>query len=236
MLTVDFDLLAVQDNNIALDAGCGLGRHSFEFVSRGANVFSMDMDMDCVRRTRFTLVYMRDNGQAKHDTHFQVLVGNALKLPFRDNTFDRVICAEVMEHVPDDNQACHELARVLKPGGLIAITVPTYISEMIYDILTYEYFTSPGGHIRKYVPKKLAAIMENNGLKIYAVDFRHSFHTIYWLIRCVVGLHLEDQLMTRHYRNFLTRTLFSPFMQKVERFFDNFFPKSIILYAQKPLQ
>ncbi|HRV16117.1 MAG TPA: class I SAM-dependent methyltransferase, partial [Spirochaetota bacterium] len=225
MLTVDFDLLAVKDNNIALDAGCGLGRHSFEFVSRGANVFSMDMDMDCVRRTRFTLVYMRDNGQAKQGTHFQVLLGNALKLPFRDNTFDRVICAEVMEHVPDDNQACHELARVLKPGGLIAITVPTYISEMIYDILTYEYFTSPGGHIRKYVPKKLAAIMENNGLKIYAVDFRHSFHTIYWLIRCVVGLHLEDQLMTRHYRNFLTRTLFSPFMQKVERFFDNFFPK-----------
>ncbi|HRR61666.1 MAG TPA: class I SAM-dependent methyltransferase [Spirochaetota bacterium] len=236
MLTVDFDLLAVKDNNIALDAGCGLGRHSFEFVSRGANVFSMDMDMDCVRRTRFTLVYMRDNGQAKQGTHFQVLLGNALKLPFRDNTFDRVICAEVMEHVPDDNQACHELARVLKPGGLIAITVPTYISEMIYDILTYEYFTSPGGHIRKYVPKKLAAIMENNGLKIYAVDFRHSFHTIYWLIRCVVGLHLEDQPMTRHYRNFLTRTLFSPFMQKVERFFDNFFPKSIILYAQKPLQ
>ncbi|HPD05879.1 MAG TPA: class I SAM-dependent methyltransferase, partial [Spirochaetota bacterium] len=187
MLTVDFDLLAVKDNNIALDAGCGLGRHSFEFVSRGANVFSMDMDMDCVRRTRFTLVYMRDNGQAKQGTHFQVLLGNALKLPFRDNTFDRVICAEVMEHVPDDNQACHELARVLKPGGLIAITVPTYISEMLYDTLTYEYFTSPGGHIRKYVPKKLAAIMENNGLKIYAVDFRHSFHTIYWLIRCVVG-------------------------------------------------
>ncbi|MGQ9842781.1 MAG: class I SAM-dependent methyltransferase [Spirochaetota bacterium] len=236
MLTVDFDLLTVQDGNVSLDAGCGLGRHSFEFVARGSNVFSMDMDMDCVRRTRFTLVHMRDTGQSKQGARFQVLVGDALNLPFRENTFDRIICSEVMEHVSDDNKACSELTRVLKPGGLIAITVPTYISELIYDTLTYEYFTSPGGHIRKYIPKKLAHIMEQNGLTIYAIDFRHSFHTIYWLIRCVVGLHLENQFFTQRYRNFLTRTLFSPFMQKVERFFDNFFPKSIILYAQKPLQ
>lgn len=233
MLTVDFNLLAVKEGETVLDAGCGMGRHSFEFAARGARVFSMDMDVHCVRQTRFTLVHMRDSSQLKQGGRFQVLVGDTLNLPFRDNTFDRVICAEVMEHVHDDVKACSELVRVLKPGGLIAITVPTYISELIYDTLTYEYFTSPGGHIRKYHPRTLARIMEQNGLRIYGMDFRHSLHTIYWLIRCVVGLHRDNQPITRSYRTFLTRILFSPFMQKVERFFDNFFPKSIILYAQK---
>ena len=55
MLTVDFDRLAVRSGDIALDAGCGFGRHSLEFVSRGAIVYSMDMDMESLRKTRFAL-------------------------------------------------------------------------------------------------------------------------------------------------------------------------------------
>jgi ubiquinone/menaquinone biosynthesis C-methylase UbiE len=42
------------------------------------------------------------------------------RLPFPDNTFDRVICAEVMEHVHDYGHALQELARVLRPGGTMA--------------------------------------------------------------------------------------------------------------------
>ena len=138
-----------------------------------------------------------------------------------------------MEHVKDDDLACRELARVLKRKGKAAITVPTYISEVLFDILTYEYFTSPGGHIRKYIPKKLSAIMNRNGLKLYNIDFRHSFHTIYWLIRSVIGLHLDDHPIIKGYRNFLVFGDSSGFVKKVERFFDNFFPKSTILYAVK---
>lgn len=233
MLTVDFDLLGVKPGDIVLDAGCGEGRHSFEFVARGASVFSMDMDMECARKTRYVLCDIKENKPGYQDGAFQVHTGNALNLPFKDETFDRIICSEVMEHIPDDNRVCSELVRVLKRGGRIAITVPTFTSEMIYDALTFEYFTSPGGHIRKYVPRRLAGIMKRNGLEIYGLDFRHAFHTIYWLIRCVVGLHLNEHPVTKGYRKFLTHCMSSASLSRMERFFDNFFPKSIILYAVK---
>lgn len=233
MLTIDFDTLDVRPGDIVLDAGCGHGRHSFEYILRGAKVFSMDMDMESCRKTRFMLWQMKKQGMFPEGSASQVLSGDALRLPFNNGVFDRIICSEVMEHVRDDDLACRELARVLKKNGRIAFTVPTYISEVVYDILTYEYFTSPGGHIRKYVPRRLAAILERNGLAVYNVDFRHSFHTVYWIIRCVVGLHLEDQPLTKAYRNFLLFCESSPFFKNMERFFDNFFPKSIILYAYK---
>jgi SAM-dependent methyltransferase len=233
MLTVDFDRLGVKPKDLMLDAGCGEGRHSFECFARGAMVWSMDMDMDSVRKARYTLVYMLRNNQVPEGGGFLVHLGDALNLPFKDETFNRIICSEVMEHVSDDDQACRELSRVLKKGGTIAITIPTYISELVYDTLTYEYFTSPGGHVRKYFPKKISSIMRKNGLEIYNIGFKHSFHTIYWLIRCVVGLHLDTHPITKLYRSFLTYTMSSGFMERMETFFDNFFPKSLVLYAVK---
>ena len=47
-----------------------------------------------------------------------------LRLPFPDGAFDRVIASEVLEHIPDDRAAIAELARVLRPGGTLAVTVP----------------------------------------------------------------------------------------------------------------
>lgn len=234
MLTVDFNLLGVGERDLALDAGCGEGRHSFEFIRRGARVFSMDMDMPSLLKARYTLAFMKTSGQAHSEGSFLPHIGDALNLPFRDGTFDRIICSEVMEHVSDDRRACSELTRVLKTGGTIAITVPTYTSEALNDAITYEYYSSPGGHIRRYVPRKLAAIMEECGLEVYGVRFKHSLHTIYWIIRSVVGLHNNDQFITKKYRTFLTLGLYSKkFYPRVEAFFDNFFPKSIVLYAVK---
>ena len=233
MLTVDFDRLTVKQGDIVLDAGCGLGRHSIEFMRRGASVFCMDLDLDSLLKTRYTLADMKQRGGSPSASGFITHVGDALSLPFKDETFDKIICAEVMEHVDDDFKACSELARVLKKNGRIAITVPTFFSEMIYDILTHEYFTSPGGHVRKYFPSELADMMRKNGLEVYAVGFKHSFHTIWWIIRSVVGLHNSNHPLTRWYHTFLTLGLFSKFMRKIELFCNYFFPKSVVVYAWK---
>ncbi|HOW83861.1 MAG TPA: methyltransferase domain-containing protein [Spirochaetota bacterium] len=233
MLTVDFDRLGVRVGDLALDAGCGFGRHSIEFIMRRARVFSMDMDMECARKTRFALVEMNKTGISPDHSNFCAHTGDALCLPFRDNTFDRIICSEVMEHVRDDRRACRELARVLKKNGTIAITVPTRFSEALYDLLTYEYYTSPGGHIRRYYPGQLAEIMRSSGLEIYAVGHKHAFHTIWWIIRCVVGLHNAEHPITKAYHRFLYLGLFSNFMRRVEGFLNYFFPKSLVLYAWK---
>ncbi len=233
MLTVDFDRLAVKRGDVVLDAGCGLGRHSIEFMRRGASIFCMDLDIDSLLKTRYILANMVPRGEAMPGGRFLTHVGDALNLPFKDNTFDRIICAEVMEHVDDDFKACSELARVLKTNGRIAITVPTLFSEVIYDALTHEYFTSPGGHVRKYLPSELADIMRRNGLEVYSVGFKHSFHTIWWMIRSVVGLHNAGHPFTKAYHLFLTLGLSSKFHRKAELFFNYLFPKSVVVYAWK---
>jgi ubiquinone/menaquinone biosynthesis C-methylase UbiE len=233
MLTVDFDRLAVRKGDAALDAGCGFGRHSMEFMKRGASVYSMDLDLESVRKTRFILAEMKRQEKSHADAKYLSLNGNAMGMPFKDGSFDRIICSEVMEHVSDDKKACSELFRVLKPGGRIAITVPTYFSELVYDSLTFEYFSTPGGHIRKYTPVQLAQIMKDCGFEIYAIDFKHAFHTIWWMIRCVVGLHLENHPMTKSYHKFLHMGLMSKFMRRTELFFNFFFAKSVIIYGWK---
>ncbi len=233
MLTVDYEKLSVREGHLALDAGCGEGRHSFEFIRRGARVFSMDLDMESLLKARYNLGQITRAGQSHENASYLVHSGDALNLPFTNGTFDRIICSEVMEHVDDDERALREFVRVLKKNGLIAITVPTFFSEVVYDALTYEYFTSPGGHIRKYLPKKLVKMIQSNGLQIYGIDFKHSFHTIWWMIRCVVGLHLNDHPLTRMYHRFLHLGLYSTLMRRCERFFDFFFPKSMIIYAWK---
>lgn len=232
MLTVDFDRLAVKKGDVVLDAGCGFGRHSLEFIFRGATVYSLDMDMECLRKTRYSITQMK---QYITDNAIRYLVhsGDALNLPFKDASFDCIICAEVMEHVANDDTACRELARVLKHHGRIAITVPTFFSEQVCDVLTYEYYTSPGGHIRRYVPRDLADMMRRNGLEVYGIGFKHAFHTVWWMIRSVVGLHRSDHPVTKAYHKFLHLGLYSNFIRKAELFSNYFFPKSVVIYAWK---
>ena len=76
--------------------------------------------------------------------------------PFPTAAFDRVICSEVLEHIPDDLSAMRELTRVLRPGGTMAITVPRFGPELINWALSDEYHNVPGGHIRIYRRSVLA--------------------------------------------------------------------------------
>lgn len=76
--------------------------------------------------------------------------GDALGLPFPDASFDVVIVSEVMEHIPDDEGVLAEMARVLKPGGRIAVTVPRYGPEKVCWALSDAYHEIEGGHIRIY--------------------------------------------------------------------------------------
>ncbi|MEZ5022789.1 MAG: class I SAM-dependent methyltransferase [Chitinophagales bacterium] len=51
---------------------------------------------------------------------------NINNIQFEDNSFDRIICSHVLEHIETDEKAISELYRILKPGGIALIAVPTY--------------------------------------------------------------------------------------------------------------
>ncbi len=231
MLTVDFRRLPLRERDLVLDAGCGEGRHTFHCFRQNCSILGMDLDRKSLLKARWVLGEMKRRRDGNGRALF--LQGDALRFPFGDGTFDKIICAEVIEHVKDDRRGVAELARILSAGGKIAITVPTRMTEHLYDLLSDEYFRTPGGHVRKVIPRVLAGYMEENGLRVYAVSFAHAFHTPYWMLRCVFGLHRENARVPALYRKFLTYALFSRPLRFMEKVGDYFFPKSIVLYAQK---
>jgi SAM-dependent methyltransferase len=231
MLTVDFSRLPLQAKDLVLDAGCGEGRHTFHCFRSNCSIFGVDLDKKSLLKARWVLGEMKKRGDGNGRVLF--LRGDALQFPFQTGTFDKIICAEVIEHVRDDRLGIAELARILKPNGSIAITVPTTLTERMYKRLSDEYFRTPGGHIRIVDPQAMAACMEENRLRVYAVSFAHAFHTPYWMLRCLAGLHDEKARIPAAYRKFLHLSLFSRPLRIIERILNYFFPKSIVLYAQK---
>jgi len=232
LLTVDLERLDVRAGDLVLDAGCGEGRHCFGCLERGARVVGLDLDLDSMR-----LASRRLRGRALElESLGEMNQGDAFRLPYANDTFDRIICSEVMEHVHDYRAAVGELARVTRPGGKLAITIPTATSEHLYLRMGDDYFESPGGHIRIFKPRQLAEGLARAGLGTVGVGFAHGFHTPYWVLRSIMHLpSADDSALVRIYRKFLIHITGSKLMDRVEKqVLNRICPKSLILYAEKP--
>jgi len=230
LLTVDLERLRIRPGELVLDAGCGEGRHCFGALERGARVVGLDLDRESLRLAAGGL---RRRGEEK-GTLGAMIQGDTFALPFADETFDRVICSEVMEHVHDYRAAARELARVTKPQGMVAVTIPTATSEHLYLRVGDDYFESPGGHIRIFRPKDLALGLAQAGLATIGVGFAHALHTPYWVLRSIARLPRADEsALVRAYRVFLIRATASRWLTSLENVLNFCFPKSLILYAEK---
>jgi 2-polyprenyl-3-methyl-5-hydroxy-6-metoxy-1,4-benzoquinol methylase len=231
MLTVDFRKIPPVAGEWLLDAGCGEGRHTLALCRMGCRVFALDRDQAPLRRAQYFLKDMDNRGEARGPV--MVLRGDNLQLPFGDGTFHKIICAEVLEHVTQDRLAVHELLRVLRDGGAMAVTVPTPFTETVYRTLSRQYFRTPGGHIRIYRPKELCGILTEAGLRIYAVGFAHAFHSFYWVLKCLCGLENEHARIPKAYHHLLHQVVKDPILKWWERSCNYLFPKSMVIYARK---
>jgi len=224
LLSVDLERLGVRPGDWLLDAGCGGGRHCFGALARGARVVGIDLDREGLALTRAGLAGSPGSGALQADV---------FRLPFPDSRFDRIVCSEVMEHVHDYPSAIRELVRVLRPGGTLAVTIPTATSEWLYLLFSRLYFESPGGHIRIFRPRTLARALAAAGLRVDGVSFAHSLHTPYWAVRAGIGLDDERPAPTRLFRRFLLHASQSRLWSRVERAGDWIWPKSLALYATR---
>ncbi|EIV95051.1 class I SAM-dependent methyltransferase [Frankia sp. QA3] len=236
MLTVDFDRFPVPAGCRLLDLGCGAGRHSFEAFRRGADVVALDYSLGEVSGVNAMLAAMALEGQAPATARAAGVRGDALALPFADATFDRVIIAEVLEHLPADTAAMAEIARVLRPGGWVAVTVPNRLPEQVCWSLSTAYHTVEGGHIRIYRQSELRERLTAVGLEPIATHFAHALHAPYWWLRCLVGVHDDDHPATRLYHRLLVWDMMRrPQVTRLaERILNPVIGKSIVLYLRKP--
>ena len=151
MLTVDYDRLGVGPGDLVLDLGCGFGRHAFEAARRGASVVALDAGPEEVAQVRATFGAMVEAGELDAHDHAPPPC-RATRCACRSPTGRSIAslprrCSSTFRTT---SAAMRELARVLKPGGAMAVTVPRCAPEAVNWVLSDEYHDTPGGHVRIY--------------------------------------------------------------------------------------
>ena len=189
---------------------------------------------------------MKQAGEVPEGAEADVKQGDALQLPFADGEFDRIVAAEVLEHIHADVDAIKELVRVLRPGGTLAISVPRWLPEVINWKLSDDYHNAEGGHIRIYtdhelVDKVTKAGRFNDGTPGDAMvyegkDYAHGLHAPYWWIKCAVGVNNDDHPLAKAYHRLLVWEIMKQpkALQLAGKVLDPMIGKSLVLYFRKP--
>lgn len=184
-----FNALGPKKGDRVLDAGCGEGFYGMVLASASnARVVEFDYDRELIKKARAWL-------SGLENVSFRQ--GSVLKLPFKANSFDKAVLSEVLEHVPDDKKALREIARVLKPRGIVVITVPNKNYPFFWDPLNWAreriglgHFNPENHflagiwsmHLRLYTPQQLEMLIEDAGLELlekkplthYCLPFSHN--------------------------------------------------------------
>jgi SAM-dependent methyltransferase len=120
-----------------LNAGAGAGSLTLKLVDAGLSVTSVDASAELCDWVREAL------GARGAEGAHPVMRGDLERLDLPDEAFDGAVCAEVLEHLDDDAAALAELARVLRPGGLLVVSVPA-------NPYRYDWTDRWAGHRRRY--------------------------------------------------------------------------------------
>ncbi|MDA8292183.1 MAG: class I SAM-dependent methyltransferase [Actinomycetota bacterium] len=235
MLTVELGRAGIAPGARVLDLGCGGGRHAFAVARAGADVVALDADASECSGVAGMLAAMRSEGEVASGTRAGVVRADALRLPFPDSSFDRVVAAEVLEHVRDDRAAIAELARVLRPGGVLAVSVPRLWPEALNWALSAQYRTSPGGHVRIYRRSELRRRVCAAGMVPVATHHAHALHSPYWWLRCLVGVDRPDHPLVAAFHELLVweMTASPRSMRVLERLLRPLLGKSLVAYYRR---
>ena len=230
LTTVDFRRLHLAPGQRILDLGCGEGRHAVTaWLTAPVQVVGLDLaaaDLETAGRRA------RAFDPAGDDRTLSWIRGSGLRLPFADESFDRVICAEVLEHVEDYRTMLREIRRVLKPGGVLAVSVPRFVPEWVCWQLSDGYHQVEGGHVRIFRGGALTRAIEALGLRRFHRHWAHSLHVPYWWLRCLLWGRGTGAWPVRVYHRFLVWDLTrKPWATRMlDRLLNPIMGKSLVLY------
>jgi ubiquinone/menaquinone biosynthesis C-methylase UbiE len=210
-----FEWVDPKDSDLILDAPCGRGFYlnMFRYVSN-CRLVGLELDWEIINKARRNVGHLK--GMMLNNA-------NLYALPYPDNTFNAAIMSEVLEHVDDDVRALHEVYRVLKPGGVVAITVPNAnypfwwdpINKTLETLFNTHIQQGPlagiwANHVRLYSPEALRQSVLAAG---FAVEEERAFthHSFPFIHNLVYGLGkplLESGALPKSMANAADRTTF----------------------------
>ena len=234
MQTINFDKLNVKSSDLVLDIGCGEGRHSLGlYVDKEINAVGMDLSLKDMKTAKSRIKDFSISENNKSSCVFGA--GNIHSLPFEDNLFDAVICSEVLEHLDSLESAVSEIVRVLKPGGVLAVSVPRYLPELICWKLSPGYSKTPDGHVRIFKQTQLRELILKEAVSYLSFHWAHALHSPYWWLKCIFWDREEDHWLVRKYHEFLMWDLMKkPFLTRLlEMLFKPLIGKSLVMYFVK---
>ena len=152
-----------------LDVGCGTGPMIELLVKEfpDGNYTGIDLTPRMI-----------EVAQAKKLPHTKFLVGDSENLPFKENTFDVVICTNSFHHYPNPQAFLDGVARVLKDGGRLVLRDYTSNRFMIWLMNHIEMpLAHLGGHgdVRIYSCEEVRKMCEEAGLKVEKLEMQKEF-------------------------------------------------------------
>ncbi|MCL4448944.1 MAG: class I SAM-dependent methyltransferase [Actinobacteria bacterium] len=234
MISVDYNLLRLTQDDLLLDLGCGQGRHAFGALKQGAKVVALDISLEELGKVRAMVSMMVQAGQVAPSGSYMVCA-DATALPFKNGSFEKIIASEVLEHVTNDSDAMLELNKSLKPKGVLAVTVPRFGPELINWALSDSYHSRPGGHVRIYRRSILYRRLKKVQFSPFASHYAHGLHSPYWWLRCLVGVDNDNHPLVRIYHRLLVLDITSSpkITQMAEKILNPFIGKSLVVYLEK---
>ena len=139
-----------------LDVGAGTGKMLQELKQSGWQIFGIDTHQEAIKQSK------------RRDIPIQLIDIAKQSLPYQDNSFDLVIALDTLEHIANDKKAIKEINRVIKPAGIIILTVPAY--QWLFC-----YWDKMLGHYRRYSSKTLKRLVNNSGLEILFLSYFFSY-------------------------------------------------------------
>jgi len=146
-----FSMMKFNHNDTVLDAGCGIGLYAFEIYWKVAKIIGIDLNKEKIKQAK---ELAKRSGRK-----IEFIKGNLIKLKYNEK-FDKIICSDVIEHIPEYKEAINSIANSLKKNGSIILTFPIYTE---FNKKTYKKF----GHVVPgYTEKEIEKLLKNNKLVI----------------------------------------------------------------------